>query len=329
MQDSTGLPTYQVTCKVLHKNTYEPISNCEITNFEQQVNTNISGLAILENVNSLLILNFEKENFYQITNNQLSIYSDTTLIFYLTPKEYDVTIFVQDQKTGQTFDGTPVVFNGTTQVTNSTGETYFQAYEGNFPYSIEKNSYINIAGNVTVKSDTTFHFYLVRSRAYIKFKLKEGTTPVNNATVILNGDTLITNKLGIANFSSLPILSDYNYFIYKGGYNDISGSLYLSSDTTIDIQMDAYLTGIVSTFKNDKLKIWPNPVKKLLHIHFPNNITNGIIEIRTLSGNLIHSIPFENKSSFEFNTGNLKAGIYLLNVVSFEKQIKQLFIKNE
>ena len=329
MKDSTGLPTYHVTCKVLHKNTNEPISNCEITIFEQQVNTNISGLAILENVNSLLILNFEKENFYPITNHQLLIYSDTTLTFYLTPKEYDVTIVVQDQETGQKFVGTPVIFNGITQVTNSTGETYFQAYEGNFAFSIEKNSFINITGNVTVNSDTTFHFYLVRSSAYIKFMLKEGTTPVNRATVILDGDTLITTNLGIANFSSLPILSDYNYFIYKGGYNDISGSLHLSNDTTINLEMDAYLTGIVSTFKNDELKIWPNPVKKLLHIHFPNNITNGIIEIRTLSGNLIHSIPFENKSSFEFNSGNLKAGIYLLNVVSFEKQIKQLFIKNE
>lgn len=327
LQDSTGLPTYKVTINTKHSFTDVPLANCEVRIFNKQVNTDIYGNAVFEKTNSLLIINVEKNGFYPLLNKQLIIFSDTTLNFSLVPEKYDVTIVAHDQSNGNIFEGTPIIFNGETQVTNSNGEVQFQAYKGNFDYQINKTSFINLSGTVQVESDTTFHFFLTRSSAYIKFRLKEGTIPVNKATVILNNDTLISTGLGITNFKNLAVFEDYNYLIYKGGYNDIIGSFQLINDTTIDIQMDAYKTPILSFEENVMLKIWPNPVIDLLNIQFPNYIFNGIIEIWSAQGNLIRSIPLETVGLYQLKTGNLESGVYLLHIISAEKQINKMFLK--
>ena len=136
-------------------------------------------------------------------------------------------------------------FNNTTNVTDEAGEAHFQAYDGNFDYFVEKNSYENVTGNITVQSDTVFHIYLTRSNAYIKIKLKEGTTPVNDATVILNSDTLISNNLGMVTFRDLTVLADYKFLIYKEGYSEIAGNLHLLTDTTLNLAMERVTSALI------------------------------------------------------------------------------------
>ncbi len=69
----------------------------------------------------------------------------------------------------------------------------------------------------------------------VKFRLKNGATPVNGATVTVEEQSLVSNSLGMATFSQLPVSIEYSYNISKTGFNDEAGSFYLTNDTTIDV----------------------------------------------------------------------------------------------
>ena len=327
LPDTIGLPKLNVTINVIHKYTNQPVADCEVKNFEQLENTDISGNTKFKKVNSLLILNFNKENFYPLSNQQLSVYSDTTITFYLTPLEFDITIAVRDDQTEDVLVGAPVTFNGNTKVTNNIGETYFEAYEGEFSYSIEKNSYTNESGNLIVQSDSTYTIYLTRSSAYIKFRLKYGTTPINNATVILNNDTLISTSLGIAKFANIAVQEEYKYMIYKDGYSDVADTLHLTNDTTINVSM-TYPTQANFVEKSGDFKIWPNPVSNEIHFQIPENWSNIYAEILNLQGSILKSVQLENSNQSTILLNEIPDGIYLLKIFSSEEQINKLFIKS-
>jgi hypothetical protein len=247
----------------------------------------------------------------------------------LVPEEYEITITVHDQATGTTFEGTPVTFNNETSVTNNLGEAYFKAWQGTFNYAIDKLSYHNISGTVEVNSDTTFHFYLERSSAFVKFKLTEenSTTPVNNATIILGNDTLITTALGIANFRDLAVNTSYSYLIFKGGYNDVTGILYLQTDTTLNIEMISYPT---SSFVIDKdgLRIWPNPAQNILYIKIPEKYTEGTIQLFNMEGSRLKSVPIKSKKELQLPVNDIPDGMYILKAECDNQKFNLLIIIN-
>ena len=326
LHDTTGIASYRVSVIIKHSFTEVPLGNCDVEILNQMNTTNTEGEAIFNKTNSLIILNLNKKGFYPVTNKQFTIYSDTTLTFYLVPQEFEVTMVVHDDATGDTFFGVPVQFNNTTNVTDEAGEAHFQAYDGNFNYSVEKNSYENVTGNITVQSDTVFHIYLIRSNAYIKIKLKEGTTPVNDVTVILNSDTLISNNLGMVTFRDLTVLADYKFLIYKEGYSEIAGNLHLITDTTLNLAMERVTSALIPA-TDYALKIWPNPVSEILHIEMKENNLKGNIEIMNMNGNPVKFIPFQKENRFSINLSELTTGMYLLKIVSQNKPVYHLFLK--
>lgn len=325
LNDTSGLPTYKVSIRVTHSFNGEPLADCKVNLSGKQDSTDFSGTAEFQKTNALFNLNISKENFYPAEEKQYSIFSDTTLYFSLVPKEYDVTIVVYDKTTGAPFEGTPVLFNEMNEATNESGEAHFLAYEGNFNYLVEKNSYQNISGTLHVQSDTIFHFYLVRSSAVLKFRIKEGTTPVNDATVILNEDTLISTAIGMAVFRDLLVQTNYDYLIYKGGYNDESGSLYLNTDTTLTIQMQQYPDGI-SELKNE-MKIWPNPVKNELNISFSEFLNDAVLTVLNLNGKCVKKLTIEPGLQASLNLQHLTPGFYLLKLTSSQHESYQSFLK--
>lgn len=324
---SNGLPSYQVSVKVKHEFTGELLENCKVTLGNTQKITNSAGEAYFGKNNNLIILGIEKNSFYPLNNTQYFIYSDTVLNFNLTPREYKITIVPQDKKTGQTFEGVPVVFNGKTEVTNADGKVFFNAYEGNFLYSIVKNSYFNIESNISVFSDTIIFVPLTRSEAYIKFKLSENNVPVNLARVILSQDTLITGGLGIANFTGLSVNSTFNYKIYKGGYDDITGSIKLASDTTVYITMKPYATAVQNLPDDKKIRIWPNPASGFLCFSIPPDTENGWIEITSVKGEKIKKIQTK-KTYEEFNITDIPPGMYMVKFISKSLKHSQLILKH-
>jgi hypothetical protein len=100
---------------------------------------------------------------------------------------------------------------------------------------------------------------LVQTHADAKFRLKEGTTPVNMAMVKVDADSMLTNSLGIALFNDLPVSVEYAYTITRDGYIWTEGSFYLTRDTTNDVAMDRRTSVNEPVYNGLRTTCWLNP----------------------------------------------------------------------
>jgi hypothetical protein len=167
---------------------------------------------------------------------------------------------------------------------------------------------------------------LTRTHANIKFRLHSGTTPLNNATISLGEDSLITNALGIATFQQVPVNQTYNYLVKNEGYFDVEGEVVITSDTTIEIEMIELSTFVRNNFNNYSFRFWPNPAHDRLHISCTSagqEITISIINIKgqkVLEKNIVMKDP-------ELDIGFLEKGIYFLHYSSREENDVFLLVK--
>ena len=81
----------------------------------------------------------------------------------------------------------------------------------------------------------------------------------------INDDSLNTNTQGIADFSSLPVNTDYHFTIRKEDYYTIEDDLHLVTDTTLDITMVALPSGLDDAHTVGSMFLWPNPASDILY----------------------------------------------------------------
>ena len=317
---------YNVTIVVKDSLTNQVITNCKVTIHEQEKFTNGMGEASFEQVSGLMNIQIEHSNYFTKNVSQMSIYSDTTLVYYLAQKKNEILIVIHDNYGGELIEGAQVNFNSGQIISNNNGEAYFEFYNGNFEYQITKNSFRDESGIVEINTDTTLHFFLVRTDAEIKLVLKDGITPVNNATVVVNADTLFTSSIGIARFKGLPVFNSYDYIISKTGYYDMSGSIFLKTDTTVSVAMASIPVHTEEFTENGEIRIWPNPAKGILSVSSTKNIVSIIVF--TLSGQKTE-IPMKTESgNWQLNFSKAKQGAYLLEIRFAETkcEIRKVFV---
>jgi hypothetical protein len=138
---------------------------------------------------------------------------------------------------------------------------------------------------------------------------------------------LISTGLGITNFKNLQINTSYTYKIYKGGYNDLSGSLFLSGDTTVTLSMEPYSTVITEKSELKNINIWPNPVSETLNITIPAGFAGGSIEILNLQGTSLKTFYPKHQEIFALSVKEIPSGIYLVKLISQKNYFIQRFVK--
>jgi len=163
--------------------------------------------------------------------------------------------------------------------------------------------------------------------AYVKFWLKEDIAPVNNATVRINGDSLITTALGLAHFRQLPVSVNYNYRISKTGYYDETGELYLAGDTSLDITMEQWFTNTEYFPDGKSMRLWPNPARDFLYCIVPDIFFDQTLRITSLVGNEVYNQKIGNLS-FSIDIKGYPPGVYLLRLFSSDMQVTRIFVKN-
>ncbi len=328
-KNQAGLNSYSVTIEVNDSVTGLPVPESRVRIFDKQQMTDDQGKAYFQNESSLLSISIETDNYKGFLNRQLTIYSDTTLTFYVVSPELKVTLVIQDEKTGQLFSGARVTLGSMIGVTNDAGEAHFNGYGGSYEFLIEKTSYFNQSGDLSLSSDTTVYFYLKRSDAFIKFRLKEETQPVNNAFVVLNNDTLFSTSLGLATFRELPVDSYYDYLISKDEYEVITGQIYLEKDTTIELQMSLLPTWAFFQKIDKTIKIWPNPADDFINVSFSTKLNkNSTIQIFDLTGKCIETYIYTENIPLLIDIRTLKAGSYIVGIYNEKKILSSIFKKN-
>jgi len=290
----------------------EVISESKVKINGQEQITDEHGLSVFQSVKGRFNLDIDHPDYLTKNKDNIEVYQDTLLTFYLSPYRKNVSIVVHDEYSGVIFNGISVVFNAEEKVTGDDGMVTFEAYTGEYSYSIEKNSFKKDSGILNVVSDTVIHVYLVRIEAEIKFVLSEGSTPLNGANVVLNNDTLTSTSLGIARFKNLPVKLEYIYSISKSGYYDFADTLLLSTDTIININLTRIPT-FLRDLKESELKIWPNPVKSI--IYFSSNKSLKSVEILSVSGIRVFSQNQMKQTLSFIDMSQLSKGTYVLKFI--------------
>lgn len=240
------------------------------------------------------------------------------------PAEYRVFFHISDNYTHQPLWSVNVEINGMTGISDQEGNVDFKLEEGQYDYSLDKLYFASLEGALDLSSDTIIEIFLIRTHASVKFRLREGTTPVNGAKVNLNTDSLVTNSLGIALFGELPVYQNYNFRITAENYEEISGVLDLISDTTLNIEMKKRTANSYSPVPSGNFKFWPNPASEFLFLSLPDNNCPAEIRICSLSGQVYLVKNLKGRLN-QVSINTLSPGLYLLEFIDAERKETVLF----
>ncbi len=104
---------------------------------------------------------------------------------------------------------------------------------------------------------------------------------------------------------------------------DVMGT---GTDTIFEADLDTFNfceTGVEQYLINQNISIFPNPAIDKLSIECPGNLKFNEITINDLNGNQVKSL---NSDMREFSLGNIASGIYIIQIRTEEKVIRQKLI---
>ena len=313
--DTIRINTFNVSVNVKDSQSNLPLPGIKVKLYSKDTLTDSNGIAYFKNAPDLFILSIEDNNYQRFTDQLISINSDTILTFYLSWKGYTVSFTLQDEKTLEKFWGAVINLGIETQVTDTQGQAAFSVSAGTYEYSIKKLDYLTETGNLTIDSDTNIVFNLKRISANAKFRLSDGTAPVNNVIIKLNEDSLLTNSLGIALFKELSLNNIYIYTIKKEGFVSLNGEFILMEDTLFDFTLERSTVGFNEKPNSEIIKLWPNPTSDYLYCSFPNHYLNSNLIITDLSGKKVYYASIK-ETGFAINMKDISSGTYILRVTS-------------
>lgn len=73
----------------------------------------------------------------------------------------------------------------------------------------------------------------------ITFTIIAGGLPIDEATIMANGITKLTNSQGMAVFTVTKTGIDFDYEISKSGYQTVTGSVYIDGNKTVEVTLSA------------------------------------------------------------------------------------------
>jgi hypothetical protein len=325
LNDTASSKGFQVEILIRDAETKQVIPGSSIKVFNNILLTNDAGIAVFNTVPEYFQVNVGKACYAAIEKKSFLIYSDTTLTLYLTKEKYDLTIRLLRAGTLEPITGTTVTFNAINQVTNNLGEVNYSVYGGYHILEINKPNFQPVYDSIPVDGYAVVVINLVQTHANVKIRLKEGSAPVNLATVIVHEDTLITGSLGMATFNHFPVSTWYTYAVKKNGYKEKQSTLYLTRDTIIDVSMEKG-TAITLHESDLKTECWPNPANDLLYIRLGGAFFGKIMLITDLKGVEVFRQKIE-RNNFAIDIRDLSPGTYFLQTIDGERQNSQYFIK--
>lgn len=73
----------------------------------------------------------------------------------------------------------------------------------------------------------------------VTFTVIAGGLPVDEATIVANGVTKLTNSQGVAVFTITKTGIDFDYVVSKSGYQTVTGSIYVDGSKTVEVALNA------------------------------------------------------------------------------------------
>ncbi len=238
-----GFENY-ITVKIKSKKSGMLIENCTV-NFNNEIKTtNTGGEVTFRAFNGQYNLGAEKKHLVTVKNRSLMVSSDTIVTVFLDSTLYKVIFQLEDFNSGSKLSSVDITVRNQLSTTGIEGETYFSLSAGAHLAYFDKINFHSFESEFQIQSDTVFQVSLERSHVNVKFRLKTGLELVDNAKVILGNDSLLTNAVGTCTFKSVPVNGTYKFLIKKENFFVEQGSLNLTKDTVLNLQMSKSVANV-------------------------------------------------------------------------------------
>ncbi|MDX2432823.1 MAG: T9SS type A sorting domain-containing protein, partial [Bacteroides sp.] len=169
--------------------------------------------------------------------------------------------------------------------------------------------YLTTSSSIKVNTDTTVQIILVANKAKIKFRIYSEDNPLNNVAIELDNRILTSNLTGIALFQELTRFEQFDWTASKEGFSDLSGTVNLVNDTTININLK--LSTINEDYESKWLKIYPNPVHSIIFIDSDQIISR--VEICDLKTTVLVHKDLKSKN-VTFDLTGYPVGVYIARI---------------
>ena len=265
---------------------------------------------------------------YKTLEGSIDISHDSILNLDMELEEpiFALGIMASDRYSGKALINATVTLGNKQLNTDHSGMARYHVEGGAYPLRVEKDLYGTLMDTVNIAGDTSLLYRLSASQATIKIRLKEGSTPVNKATVTLAGTAILSNSLGISMFDSLLTEKSYHFLAEKDGFRQTEGSVFLLADTTVNLQVER-ITGLVPPGPASGVRIWPNPAGDKLIIQADEDDTGTKIELMDEKGRIVMELLHVHAHE-ELDVAHLLPGPYFLRWETARGSRFFKFIKN-
>jgi GH35 family endo-1,4-beta-xylanase len=247
---------------------------------------------------------------YKTNAGEWYVHSDTAITVELFKKQYKVELNVNETNEHSVVSGVDITHLKDTFRTNYLGNVAIYMPVGRYQLELSKQGFKNISTQIEIQSDTVIFLEMQQTHADVKFRLTNGKTPINNATIVLQTDSAVTNNLGMATFRLLSIGKQYTYSITRKENEHIQEEFYLANDTTIEIDLGV-ISNILKRNNSGTVEIYPNPSSNHVNVKADEIIRSVIV--RDIRGN-IHKQETINKSYGIVRISDLPPAPYILEV---------------
>lgn len=256
-------------------------------------------------------INFTNPVAFTVTSpNGLTVNTFTVNVEMYIPF-YNVTFNVTDFETNAPITGATIGINNEVLVTNNAGNAVISLSPGTYNYTITKELYFVKEGSVNVSSsDINVPVQLNLAEYMVTFDIRgiEGE-PINNASILINSGTVLTNEQGIASLSLR--IGQYPYLVYKNGF--------ISSEGVVNVQNEEQVVVVILTPTDiniqalPSLNIFPNPSNGTFSLRIPNIFEADRVEVVSVSGQIV-KIVFINQLSNLVRISINERGFYMVSV---------------
>ena len=246
---------------------------------------------------------------YEIQKN-FGIFSDTLISVYFEKRMFQLNISVIDYVTEIPVIGVLIQVNELQYETGINGTISFPLPMGEYEMTVTKEDFLPELISFSFSRDTSIMVSLQPLSATLRFRIFQGGSPLNYATVTVSGESRQSNALGIAAFPGLAVGFEYDFNIRREGFQDLDSSHLLLTNTTLDIQM-AQLTSAGSVLSNEMI-IFPNPARKTITIKSPFPL--NAVEVVNLYGTIIKIKKINNENDILIDVSEIPEGIYFIQL---------------
>ena len=290
-----------------------PLEDISVIVYGQTVRTDNTGTAMFKQIVPTESLTYTITNNKAFTMNGITaVDRDSVFINIDIAKDLvDIKFFVFD------INSLPIAkanvnFNGITLTTDANGMAMFNNVRKSsvLDYTVSKDNYVKTTGSVTCNSNFTVSIMMMQPEQFysLTFLLTDGSKPLFEGEVTVNGIEKMSDSLGIVRFDSIAAETPVSYIAKITGYTTIDGqaeqsdTIVLTADTSITITFKAVELPPppVSVIENAAggIIVYPNPTNGLLHIQnadgqeFVLFDKNGrMLKTGTIDGNQIDLRP--------------------------------------